>query len=167
MSLSGIAHAQPPFEALVVLWADARHGDTSALAGLARELGVTAPRVARGLSVAAPFDAPHHFAVVATTAALAERGPDDDDVARLRAAHRAIVRALSFPGVDGAFRDLARALLAERPRLESLHGRARLIEELRRDVLREPRLPLPDDLDDLVRDAGPENAGSPPIRGLE
>ncbi len=161
------ANAPPAFESLVVWWSEAQSGSADALATLSRVLDAPPDAVARGLRAASGFAAPHHFAIVATTRALSGPARRDHVVERLRVAHEGVLRVLQFPGTEGAFRDLARALLAERPRLESLHGRARLLEELRRDTLREPRLPLPEDLEDLVREAAPPTAGSPPIRGLE
>ena len=165
------------FGPLVDAWRLAGTRDERAGAQLSAWLRVAMAEVERARASAATFDDDDHIAVAATLRALASKrelypAPSHDDSTTvsftLADLHGAIDEAFAtIGGFEDAFARLARVLLAERPRLESLRGRARLVEELRRDLLRAPRLPLPEGLAELLDEASGTTPFSPPLRGIE
>lgn len=156
------------FDTLVEAWHEVQSIDRASVAQLARRLDVSPAEVLCAHTDARPFGSDERVAVVATLRALVRARQPSEPLRALAALRDAIVRAHDeIDGFAPAFARVAETLLAERPPLGTLRGRARLMEELRCDLLREPRLPFPESFDELLDESTDVAPASPPLRGLE
>lgn len=160
----------PTFDAVTTLWTRALAGDGAALGELADFLDVPGENVrsARDLARAA-LPLTDLCAVVATVRAY-DPAPSlpERETARLIHLHATLARCeATLPGFGAAMVRARPYLLRQRPTLDTLRGRARVLEEVRRDLVRQPSLPMPENLEELLAEAGAAQAASPPLPFLE
>jgi hypothetical protein len=161
------------FDELVAWWASAVEGEWAAREALGVALGVGADEIGEACAVLARLDELAEYrALVGTLRVLGRARPHapgrSPEVSRLEVLRRALLDlSASCEGFSTAFARNAGRLLARRPSLGELRGRARLLEEVRRDLVREPSSPLPEFLSELLAESVSVGIESPPLTGIE
>jgi len=165
--MAGLGSNCTDFEQVARLWQRLRQGDDGEPTELACALGVEVRDVERGLCAARTWDEPELLALVGTLSARIDFAGEGEGARLEKLRLEVLWLSDALPGFRDVYVRYAAKSLPERPRLAPLRGRARLLEELRRDLLREPQVPLPESLQELLDDLPLVEPLSPPILGLD